>query len=532
VKPSGLYRLIFLTVLIAYALYCAVFIYKTSFVVEGERHFVLFDDAMISMRYAANLARGYGLVWNPGAERVEGYTNPLWVVYMAFFHLFPIPAAKISLFIQASGALFLIANLFYVRRLAEVLSARLLMGILAVVLAAFYTPLNNWGLLGMEVSLLTLMLSASLWLLLHEQKEGRFTAHAYLILGVSTLVRLDMAVPYLVTLAFFFLTDRSNRRQHLLWGIGVLAVFLLGQSAFRLMYYGELLPNTYYLKMAGYPLDLRVARGLYVLFQFIWKFNWVLFLMPFLALIFRHERHMVLLVLVFVGQVAYSVYVGGDAWEHRGGSNRYISIVMPVWFLLFAYVADSLFGAIINRLEGWPAWRERLANVGLSVFVLASMVNFNLLVDFKSLERWVLLRQPAFVEGNKEDVRIALEVRKITRPQASIAVVTAGAIPYFSDRPAIDLLGKSDAHIARGEVRGAGGLLDLENYRPGHMKWDYAYSIGRLKPDVVVQLWNSPEEAQLYLDQYYVIGGAGGELAFSLRRDSPNILWDKVHLLP
>jgi hypothetical protein len=37
---------------------------------------------MISMRYAANLAAGAGLVWNPG-ERVEGYTNFLWTLLMA-----------------------------------------------------------------------------------------------------------------------------------------------------------------------------------------------------------------------------------------------------------------------------------------------------------------------------------------------------------------------------------------------------------------------------------------------------------------
>src|SRR5262245_54883150 len=37
------------------------------------------DDAYISYRFARNLARGLGLVYNPG-ERVEGYTNFLWTV--------------------------------------------------------------------------------------------------------------------------------------------------------------------------------------------------------------------------------------------------------------------------------------------------------------------------------------------------------------------------------------------------------------------------------------------------------------------
>ena len=157
-------RIVFLIILAAYLVYAAVYIFKTSFVVDGERYFVLFDDAMISMRYARNLANGDGLVWNPGGERVEGYTNPLWVVFMAVFHLFPIPAAKISLLVQASGALFLAANLYFVYRIAGRLSGNWMVAVLASALTAFYQPLNNWGLQGMEVSLLVLMTSAAAWM--------------------------------------------------------------------------------------------------------------------------------------------------------------------------------------------------------------------------------------------------------------------------------------------------------------------------------------------------------------------------------
>ena len=40
----------------------------------------ILDDAFISFRYAENLVNGHGLVFNPG-ERVEGYTNFLWVIF-------------------------------------------------------------------------------------------------------------------------------------------------------------------------------------------------------------------------------------------------------------------------------------------------------------------------------------------------------------------------------------------------------------------------------------------------------------------
>ena len=48
------------------------FIAGSAFVVDTDTYFSLFDDAMISMRYAKNLADGHGLVWNPGGEAGRG----------------------------------------------------------------------------------------------------------------------------------------------------------------------------------------------------------------------------------------------------------------------------------------------------------------------------------------------------------------------------------------------------------------------------------------------------------------------------
>ena len=53
-----------------------------AFAANVERHAFLGDDSFISFRYAKHLAEGQGLVWNPG-DRVEGYTNFLWVLLMA-----------------------------------------------------------------------------------------------------------------------------------------------------------------------------------------------------------------------------------------------------------------------------------------------------------------------------------------------------------------------------------------------------------------------------------------------------------------
>src|SRR5262245_15180176 len=54
----------------------------------------LTDDAYISFRYARNLADGHGLVFNPGGERVEGYSNFLWVLILAAFDRAGIPPER------------------------------------------------------------------------------------------------------------------------------------------------------------------------------------------------------------------------------------------------------------------------------------------------------------------------------------------------------------------------------------------------------------------------------------------------------
>jgi hypothetical protein len=95
----------------------AVFIHRSSFIaVDGRRYFGLFDDAMISMRYAWNFSHGLGLVWNPG-EWVEGYSNLLMTLLMAVPTLLlskPLAALAVQIF----GAALMLASAFLTMRIA------------------------------------------------------------------------------------------------------------------------------------------------------------------------------------------------------------------------------------------------------------------------------------------------------------------------------------------------------------------------------------------------------------------------------
>ncbi len=97
---------------VAFIAWAWAFIHVSSFVSpDGVRRYYLFDDSMISMRYAWNLVHGQGLVWNPGA-RVEGITDFLMTLYMAVWCSFLSKEAA-ALAVQLSGVAFvLVAAIF------------------------------------------------------------------------------------------------------------------------------------------------------------------------------------------------------------------------------------------------------------------------------------------------------------------------------------------------------------------------------------------------------------------------------------
>ena len=520
--PSA--QIVVLAFICAYAI---LFIYRTSFLIDGTRYFCLFDDDMISMRYAANFAHGHGLVWNPGHEKVLGFTNPLWVLYMSIVHWLPISAAKISAFIQITGGLLLTINLIFVAAICnELFPGQSRIALVAMVLTALDGPLNNWALQGTEVGALALGLTMSAWLAFRTIEAKGPALKLYVVLGILTLFRIDMAVAAGTILLALTLIEPQKWKEHLLIGGAILTLFLLAQLGFNLWYYGQALPNTYYLKMTGYPLIGRIRRGLLVSFVFLLPLTPLV-----LASLARRKmgRGELLLVAVVGAQLAYSVWVGGDAWEWWGGSNRYVSIAMPLFFIFAspALVQGSLW--ISQRAK--PAEARLAATIALTSIVFIAV----LFINVYSVKRILLIEPPPQTskpqhddtpdDTNEDMVRRAVLLGRFTEPEAAVAVVWAGSLPYFADRYAIDLLGKNDPKIAfeKMHTESAAG----KSFWPGHLKWDYDYSIGQLKPDVVVGVWGLEPKNIPSLQRDYLPTRFGGYLWY-IRRGSPHIRWSAL----
>jgi len=519
-------------------LFSLVFIARTAFIVNGRYYFTLFDDAMISMRYARNLAEGHGLVWNAGQAPVEGYTNFLWTLWMALVHLAGAPESTISLLVMVSGALILAANLAVVRSIAERVAPDAPRAVLlAVWLTALYYPLVFWTLRGMEVGLVTLLVSASVLLAarLHDRFRDADLFMLAAVMAVGIVTRPDVVVPCAAVAAFVVVTSRADRRVRVLLVLGAaIGGTFAVHTAFRVVYYGDWLPNTYYLKVSGAALDARLARGLRGLAGFT-----LLHLLVPLALSAayvisgRTRLHggVWLLAAIFLALCGYSAYVGGDAWDAMFIANRYITPGVPGLLIVTALAIDRVFRRDRHLLGGvsialvvlfvvvaavnaiGPAATlgvaatandERLRIVRAAL-VLAPVVVLPFVARARGTAAVVLAagtlvamnglavaewidRNAAHADYEASATRYALALRRAVPEDASIAVTWAGVIPYFSGRASVDLLGKSDRFVARRWRQPAAG------FEPGHDKWDYAYSIGELRPDLVAQLWHASDD--------------------------------------
>jgi hypothetical protein len=222
-----------------------------------------------------------------------------------------------------------------------------------------------------------------------------------------------------------------------------------------MVYYGELLPNTAYLKAMNW--EGKYAAGIAYVFSFLKSYLFPVCFAVMGALILRRKLFYMLLTGLGV-YTAYVAFVGGDVFPNF----RFFVPVIPL-LLILAFVG-------IENLKVRVGLRWACLMLGLITIPLI----FPNYTAFLSPERTEV--------GNLE---LGLFLKRNTPPDCRIADTWAGSVFYFCDRYAIDLLGKSDRYIA--------GLKAASNSMlPGHNKFDFNYSLGVLKPDIVVANFKLP----------------------------------------
>jgi hypothetical protein len=207
------------------------------------------DEAAIGFTYARNLADGEGLVAQPGGERVEGYSGPLWVLLLSLWELVGIDGFVSS---KIMGALLAVLTVPLVWAIAR--WSRPDRDEAVPLLAAFALAANAqfaiWNASGLEDSLFSVLLAGGTWRILVETRTRGFPWSALLFLGVS-LTRPE-GILYAAAGGFaamaFALRDGRGLRPTLRW----LLVFFLPfgfYHALRVQYFAWVFPNAHYAKL-------------------------------------------------------------------------------------------------------------------------------------------------------------------------------------------------------------------------------------------------------------------------------------------
>jgi hypothetical protein len=415
------------------------------------RHwFFLGDDCFISFRYARHMVEGQGLVWNPG-ERVEGYTNFLWVLLMAAAMALGGAPETVSVVLGvASGATLLGALLIFSAWQSERHDPFLWLAPFALASSRSFTA---WCSGGLETMFFTLLLFLGVALHLRERKrETAWPLGSSLLLAAAALTRPEGNLFALVVGLFFvgeILLRRRRLRTGLIWAAPYAAI-VGAHLLWRHAYYGQWLPNSFYAKVPGAWWD-QGARYL-ALFADDYRILW--FLPLSLVALAAGRRFAHLLFASLIGAyLLYVLYVGGDRFEFR-----FLVVVMP-WF--YWLVADGL-----RRVAALGSRRGavRLAARGVAAgAALALLVTTH--VGSRGAEAAGLRHGVASIEIIRDYAERRADSGKFLRDwidrgllpgDVLLCVGGAGALPYYTDWPTVDRRGINDLTVARTPIAGRG----------------------------------------------------------------------------
>ena len=518
------------------------------------------------MYYGRTLAKTGELVWFPGAPRVQGFTNPLWTLWMSFIHLIGFDGSSAALMISLTGIFLILVSSWIIFDLVHTYSAgnNHLIAVLSAGSLPFLYPLTYWTLRGMEVGALTFFCLLLLRATINHIRDGRVRISFFMVLpivlGIAT--RFDFAIFCVVAITALLLWGPAYIKIRLVAIYGAIVVATAASVCLaQKLYWGSWLPNTYHLKMDGVSSIDRIARGLASSAKAT-----VLFAIVAIAIITQlrskemHQRLVVIASAMFMTMAAYAVYIGGDAWETEM-FNRFYATILP----LVPLIIGLSFTTIRKRITPvFIALALLVTSIGAGVAVnpfgfsekhfyvvaVVSLVAALMIISFSFIPRdglmagaviaavcLIVSAYPVAQQQKNNDLLLTRTnlfvtesvetMRDTTEAGARIGTIWAGVPAYYSHRTMLDLLGKNDTFIATSAPHG--------DFFPGHNKWDYDYSIGKLQPDVIFQTFDRDIEKNLHqritnwgYKRMCPITGTFGSRGYYYRSNSKQIKWDSL----
>jgi len=448
----------------------------------------LTDDAFISFRYAHNIADGLGPVFNAG-ERVEGYTNFLWVILLALFYMLGIAPEIMASILSIGCSLILFGLVFYFNQKVFAREKYDFFILIAPLFLALNRTYAVWSTGGLETKLFSLLIFMGI--ICTVRTGGNFRGGfkpAAVFFALAALTRPEGIFIFGLFFGYQLIINYKNRlsQKDILRASFVFILIVGAHFIFRLIYYGYPFPNTFYAKVTG----AWFGTGLLYILFFIHEYGLYLLLPACLFLLskkYDRERFRTLIDLriPFILYVVYIAYLGGDHFEFRP-----FDVILPVlaisiqeglravWQVISARQLTSLKYAaplyvIIALLlytstgrlshDNFPEKYDSAIAIEAAradSFALQAIPGLRTYLDISDKLHARLAKN--FVCIRQEEHKMALD--QVFIPQAKllnrfidrgyidrdeiVSLWCVGAIPYYTNLTTIDYLGLTDEHIA------------------------------------------------------------------------------------
>lgn len=419
------------------------------------------DDAYISFRYAENLARHGALTWNVGEDPIEGYTGVAWPVILAAFIKLGfspmIVSQGIGVISFALGGLFLFLALRRLR--VEVLASSL-----TLLLYATTPILFTHALSGMEAMLFVSSILASLCALIYalaaaEARRDRSEVVLFIALLFTSLARPEgvaLAALFIVAVGYDrFLSGRKDLRK---FALRFLYFYFIPAAIYfywRVSYYGQLLPNTYYAKTLATvsPAILADIARFWRRFFAVPLFAVLFLLIAEIDFIWQKLRGNKILPqgkkllpalaagILFVGIITAQL---GRSHLIANFSHRFYLPFLPFIWLAFG-VGLSIGLSVLKNFKADKPLRHKLG-VSLIILLIAYQASFQV---SKIKEEIRFARDQIAIHENQHNAIGRWLKETVPSGEWLIVYIDAGAVPYFSQLKTVDFGRLNDEFLVR-----------------------------------------------------------------------------------
>ncbi|MCF7810133.1 hypothetical protein K9N50_04000 [bacterium] len=393
---------------------------------------MLIDDSFISFRYAKNLVDGHGLVYNID-ERVEGYSNFLWVMLLSFGCKLGIQPEIFFLFLAIP---IYVAVLVFTYLLALKVTKSRTYSMIAMLLVGFNHSIACFAASGMETPLQMLEFLSVGFIIYGATCTGwsiKKTILLSLILSLSLLTRPDSIILAGCSALAWYHSDRKRKLIDYTAFFAPFVIVVLPWLIWKYNFYGSILPNSFNAKVRGFS---GVGFGFYYFYLFVIYYA----LAPFIALViwrwrslYRTDRGAAYIALFALVWSLYVIFVGGDFMEFR--------FLTPIIPFIIIVVLKSQLQFISDK------WIVMALTFALCLGTANNFSFINKIFFTYRVERVEELNSHLYAPEENWDA-IGKKLGELFKgTDVTLGIGAAGVIPYYAGLKSIDFMGLTDKNV-------------------------------------------------------------------------------------